>query len=116
MADDQIQRPNRTNEVSSRGAPATSSSDPLAELARLIGQTDPFGEYGRGNARRAAAPQAPTSAPNFVPNDYKAAPVVPAEIPVRPYAAATPHTAAPDLYQTEEEATGYTAQHAYEAN
>ena len=31
-------------------------SDPLAELARLIGQTDPFGEYGRGTGR-AISPQ-----------------------------------------------------------
>jgi hypothetical protein len=110
MADDQIQRPNRTNEASARGASATSSSDPLAELARLIGQTDPFGEYGRENARRAAAPQAPTSAPNFVPNEYQAAPVAPAKIPLRPYAAAAHHTAVPDLYQSEEEAPGYAAQ------
>ena len=27
-------------------------NDPLAELARLIGQTDPFGEFGRDTARR----------------------------------------------------------------
>jgi hypothetical protein len=30
-------------------APATGESDPLAELARLIGQTDPFGTMGRAN-------------------------------------------------------------------
>jgi hypothetical protein len=30
-------------------APARSGSDPLAELARLIGQTDPFGTLGRAN-------------------------------------------------------------------
>ena len=35
----------------------TPGSDPLAELARLIGQTDPFAEYGRESARRAPAPQ-----------------------------------------------------------
>ncbi len=28
-----------------------SESDPLAELARLIGQTDPFSNFGRGNAQ-----------------------------------------------------------------
>jgi SPOR domain len=32
-----------------RQAPAKSESDPLAELARLIGQTDPFGSMGRAN-------------------------------------------------------------------
>lgn len=30
-------------------APGTGESDPLAELARLIGQTDPFGAMGRAN-------------------------------------------------------------------
>ena len=115
MADDQIQRPNRTDEASARGASATSGSDPLAELARLIGQTDPFGEYGRENARRAAAPQAPTPAPNFVPSQYQAAPTAPAETPLRPYAAAAPYATALDLYQTEEEAPG-SAEQGYEAD
>jgi len=115
MADDQIQRPSRTDEASARGASATSGSDPLAELARLIGQTDPFGEYGRENARRAAAPQAPTPAPNFVPSQYQAAPTAPAETPLRPYAAAAPYATALDLYQTEEEAPG-SAEQGYEAD
>jgi SPOR domain len=58
MADDQNQRPYRLNETLPRATPAAtaSGSDPLAELARLIGQTDPFAEFGRDNARRAAAP------------------------------------------------------------
>ena len=30
-------------------APAKGESDPLAELARLIGQTDPFSNFGRAN-------------------------------------------------------------------
>src|ERR1700704_3155467 len=30
-------------------APAKGDSDPLAELARLIGQTDPFSNFGRAN-------------------------------------------------------------------
>ena len=115
MADDQIQRPSRTDEASARGASATSGSDPLAELARLIGQTDPFGEYGRENARRAAAPQAPTPAPNFVPSQYQVAPTAPAETPLRPYAAAAPYATALDLYQTEEEAPG-SAEQGYEAD
>src|ERR1700690_2553296 len=58
MADDQKQRPYRLNETLPRATPAAtaSGSDPLAELARLIGQNDPFAEFGRDNARRAAAP------------------------------------------------------------
>ena len=47
MADDQFQRPYRASEPPVRGAAKTPGSDPLAELARLIGQTDPFAEFGR---------------------------------------------------------------------
>ncbi len=36
---------------SQRGRPIILSSDPLAELARLIGQNDPFIEQGRGQPR-----------------------------------------------------------------
>jgi SPOR domain len=54
MANDQFQRPYRASEPPVRGAAKTPGSDPLAELARLIGQTDPFGEFGR---ERATAPQ-----------------------------------------------------------
>jgi len=39
-----------------RGSGKT-GSDPLAELARLIGQTDPFGEYGRETARHSPPAQ-----------------------------------------------------------
>src|SRR3972149_3038249 len=62
MADDQTQRPYRSNEAPARGQPAKAgggapSNDPLAELARLIGQNDPFSEFGRDGAQR-AVPQA----------------------------------------------------------
>lgn len=74
MADDLTQRPYRSSDSIARATPAKSSgaeragdsaSDPLAELARLIGQTDPFAEYGRARApgvpeqRSTAAPDAP---------------------------------------------------------
>jgi hypothetical protein len=39
-------------------APGTGESDPLAELARLIGQTDPFGTMGRANQPVAPRPAA----------------------------------------------------------
>ena len=42
-----------------QGADAPADSDPLAELARLIGQTDPQSEFARG--RQAAPPQAARS-------------------------------------------------------
>jgi hypothetical protein len=57
MADDQSQKPYRASEPPVRGPAKAHGSDPLAELARLIGQTDPFAEFGRETARRAPAPQ-----------------------------------------------------------
>ncbi len=68
MADDQIQRTYRASQPPVRNASGTatsSPSDPLAELARLIGQNDPFGEYGsgRGAAAQAAAPAVYAQAP-----------------------------------------------------
>jgi SPOR domain len=57
MAEDQFQRAFRASEPPVRGPAKTPGNDPLAELARLIGQTDPFGEFGRESARRAPAPR-----------------------------------------------------------
>jgi sporulation related protein len=57
MADDQSQRPYRASEPPVRSAAKPSGNDPLAELARLIGQTDPFAEFGRESARRASTQQ-----------------------------------------------------------
>ena len=57
MADDQFQRPYRASEPPVRAQGKTPGSDPLAELARLIGQTDPFGEFGRESTRRTPTPQ-----------------------------------------------------------
>lgn len=83
MADDHNQRAYRGSDLSSRGAAAGSGSsgnDPLAELARLIGQTDPFAEYGRNNAHRTATvpgQQAPAAWPDEPP-------AYPAEQPALP--------------------------------
>jgi hypothetical protein len=57
MADDQGQRPYRASEPPPARGSGKTGSDPLAELARLIGQTDPFGEYGREAARRSPPSQ-----------------------------------------------------------
>jgi hypothetical protein len=57
MADDQSQRPYRASEPPPARGSGKTGSDPLAELARLIGQTDPFGEYGREAARRSPPSQ-----------------------------------------------------------
>jgi hypothetical protein len=53
MADRYQNRPFPGDDDYDRGgeqpASAPGGSDPLAELARLIGQTDPFGSMGRAN-------------------------------------------------------------------
>lgn len=89
MADDPIQRTYRASQPPVRqpsGTAPPSSSDPLAELARLIGQNDPFGEYGsgRGTAEQPAVPpdymQVPASnvhvdaAPDYTDERYSGMP------------------------------------------
>ena len=69
MADDNYQRPFGGDRYG-RGTPrATSNNDPLAELARLIGQNDPFAEFGR------AQQQQPKQAP--AAQQWDPAPAVP---------------------------------------
>jgi hypothetical protein len=120
MADDPTQRPYRSNETLARAparAPAQASGgDPLAELARLIGQNDPFSEFGRDGQRRVGA--APSG------NGYAAPAMVPAapmrgEPPYNPPNSGrqnfggAPLAAGSDLYHTEHYAVpGYPpAQH-----
>jgi hypothetical protein len=72
MAEDYSRRSYGRRDQPYRGGGATSvsqerasnhkpESDPLAELARLVGQNDPFGEYGRATEdfRRAPSPREP---------------------------------------------------------
>ena len=137
MADEQDQRPYPPNEQPPRRAAAgTAASDPLAELARLIGQTDPFAEFGRDSARRAAAPppapppdysppppapEAPAAAPAYDVTEYfGAAGAQPAQLqpPAAPPPYGAPGQAPPayadpayaagaDLYHPENEVPGY---------
>ncbi|MGI8527185.1 MAG: SPOR domain-containing protein [Pseudolabrys sp.] len=95
MADDD-KRPFRAKEPYGRPtAGAAASNDPLAELARLIGQTDPFSEFGdRGSPRRAPAPSVPLTARDMRPTgqpNYGADPLEaqyqPALQPSLPYGA-----------------------------
>jgi hypothetical protein len=127
MAEDQTQRPYRLNDPPVRRSMATptassSGSDPLAELARLIGQTDPFGEFGRDNTRRAAAPPpvaAPPAAPKFGANDqfaFSAAPPPAARSAVPdtraygvPGAARQPYVGVEDHQHDETETYGHPA-------
>lgn len=94
MADDQIQRTYRPAAAPVRGNAGVSAtgSDPLAELARLIGQTDPFAEFGRENARRPAPTPAAAQPPSFGPSDYFDAPSAP---PPRPAPLQPPPAYAP---------------------
>ena len=76
MADDSRLRSYRSNDPYRRAAePAPPSQeagvrDPLAELARLLGQSDPFAELGRSNPRSREAQDAPVTAPD----DWRSAP------------------------------------------
>src|SRR5438477_635957 len=62
MADESTRRSYQSNDPYQQGgqAPGASrrSSDPLAELARLIGQSDPYTDLGQNVPRRADQPQA----------------------------------------------------------
>jgi hypothetical protein len=76
MADDTRQRSFRSNEPYRRAAEPPrlneNASDPLAELARLIGQSDPFAEFGRSGQRE--APPAPRQQGNYRQQDDYAQP------------------------------------------
>ena len=56
----------RISREPARPSEQAGGGDPLAELARLIGQRDPFAEFGRSNARQGnrPAPDVPTTAPD----------------------------------------------------
>lgn len=84
MADEHSQRPYRSTESiaragQGRASSSASGSDPLAELARLIGQSDPFGEFSRENARRAAAAQPQQALPAEPAPVHAAPPVTPTD-------------------------------------
>jgi hypothetical protein len=91
MAEDTRKRP----DFSSDNSPSA-GSDPLAELARLIGQSDPFTDLGKRNVRNPLdsvrhddrpAPEwlaRPASSPDHDENDYGAQPVQQAYAPSYP--------------------------------
>src|SRR5258708_36816953 len=70
MADDNTLRRYRSNDPYRRAAEPprpseeASARDPLAELARLLGQSDPFADLGRSNSRerQGEAPAPPAAA------------------------------------------------------
>jgi cell division protein FtsN len=117
MADDHSQRPYRSSETIARSGQArspspASGSDPLAELARLIGQTDPFGDLGKEPRRAPAQPEpamdwAPPPPQAYAPQ--QPAPPVAPDFPPQPagYYAQPPSG---DLYQVEAEVPAYLTQ------
>ena len=98
MADDNTLRRYRSNDPYRRAAEPpppseeASARDPLAELARLLGQSDPFADLGRSNSRerQAEAHDAPATAPE----DWQSAPV------------REPHFAAGDMPRRSAHGTG----------
>jgi hypothetical protein len=123
MADDHSQRPYRSSETIARSGQARSGSlpsgsDPLAELARLIGQTDPFGDLG-GESRRTPAPAEPaadwSAAPvqSFAPRQ-PAPPVAPQDFAPEygqpPFDQAYAQSSAAGLYEVEPEVPAYLTQ------
>lgn len=127
MVDDRTQRPFHSNEQIARGQPvqapgrapgAASGADPLAELARLIGQNDPFSEFGRDGARRIPAPAPHQPAPAW--DDRPAeAPAAHSPMPEpqgygtqnfgRQNFGGPPLAAGEDRYQAEHPVPGYSA-------
>src|SRR5258708_8947559 len=78
MADDNTLRRYRSNDPYRRAAEPSrpteeaSARDPLAELARLLGQSDPFADLGRSASRQAQ--QEAHDAPATAPADWQSAP------------------------------------------
>jgi SPOR domain len=74
MADDNRLRSYRSSDPYPRAdepaQPSEEARDALAELARLLGQSDPFAEFGQNNPSRRQAHDAPATAPA----DWQAAP------------------------------------------
>src|ERR1700733_10111451 len=93
MADDNILRSYRSNEPARRtSAPAgprdVGGNDPLAELARLIGQSDPFSEPDRGGGYVAETrPRADAS-----PSDWRTTAAALARESMRAAPVADPHS------------------------
>jgi hypothetical protein len=56
----------------SRPSEDASARDPLAELARLLGQSDPFADFGRSHSRQGQ--QGAHDAPATAPDDWQGAP------------------------------------------
>src|SRR5262249_50902320 len=81
MADDNNFQ-NRLANPTDRPTPPGQHSDPLAELARLIGQNDPFADFGR-EQRAKPQPQAQQAQPQPTQRPRDLAPMPPPPFPPR---------------------------------
>src|SRR5439155_6212988 len=102
MADDNSLRTYRSNDPYRRGSAAADEdarsqpSDPLAELARLIGQSDPFSGFARNNAGTPDTREPPRVAPPSNVFDRRSNTVAPQTIPRAKLAALDAHLSLPD--------------------
>lgn len=124
MADDHNQQAYRVGEAAPRGQGGGSGNDPLAELARLIGQSDPFGEYGRNNGNRNAAaavdqangwpgePAAPVNEQPTLPNQsaYQEQPYGAPAFGRQAFGSAPLSTDSTEFYPVDAHAPGYRSQ------
>src|SRR5262245_31488023 len=83
MADDRL-RAHRSNERRGGRPDDDASGDPLAELARLIGQSDPFSDYGRRDGRDSAPRNPQSRAPSSSDWRRTAASMPPYDAPEEP--------------------------------
>ena len=78
MADDNTSRPYRSSDPYRRAAEPSrpseeaSARNPLAELARVLGQSDPFADFGRSHSRQGQ--QEAHDAPATAPDDWQGVP------------------------------------------
>jgi len=106
MSDEHSQRPFRAKDMPQRHAPSasgsgtSSGSDPLAELARLIGQNDPFGEFG---VKSAPTPSDAMQrrADQQRPHPQAQMPAAQAHVPTQSYRSAQNYRAAENYGRTE---------------
>jgi hypothetical protein len=96
-----------TNDPCARGPASTpagqSGNDPLAELARLIGQNDPFTDLARGGFRGAPQPSRPGGMSDVGGGEWHAGPAGPAAAPYdHSYAAPAPEQYGDQPFESEQ--------------
>jgi hypothetical protein len=103
MADENTRRSYRSNEPFRREAepsrPSDEASDPLAELARLIGRNDPFAELGRSQPRQGSQRESQPASQHAARDDWQRAPAREADFGHDDYASGDAQNSYQDSYQ-----------------